>query len=36
MRDDEYVECITEELQKCNDTALLDLILRLLIKNGQS
>lgn len=33
--DDEYKQKINEELQKCNDMALLDLILKLLKKNGQ-
>jgi len=34
--DDEYKECIVNELQSCNDVALLDFILKLLIKNGQN
>lgn len=33
--DDEYKQKIIEELQNCKDIALLDLILKLLKKNGQ-
>lgn len=31
---DEYIKKITELLQNCNDIALLDLIVKLLQKNG--
>lgn len=31
----EYIERITEEMQKCNDVALLDLILKLLVKENR-
>lgn len=32
---EEYIERITEEIQKCNDMALLDLILKLLITENR-
>jgi len=34
--DDEYKECIVNELQSCNDAGVLDLILKLLISSNNT